>query len=96
MMGFSTEEKQQLLVIKGIGPTVVMRLEQLGFNSITQLASADVQDITRRMAELVGSNCWQNSPIAKASINAVILLARQQAAEQAKPPHAYSENHCSY
>ena len=35
---FSAEEKTALLALKGVGPTVVLRLEQLGIHSFAQLA----------------------------------------------------------
>lgn len=78
-MAFSIEEKQQLLAIRGVGPTVIERLEQLGFNALPQLAEFEALDIIRQMARLVGSSCWHNSPTAKASIEAIILLAKQRA-----------------
>lgn len=40
-MSFSPEERAALLKVKGVGPTVVARLEQLGITSLAQLAAAD-------------------------------------------------------
>ena len=40
-MSFSPEERAALLKVKGVGPTVVGRLEQLGIISLSQLAAAD-------------------------------------------------------
>lgn len=85
-MAFSTEEKQQLLAIRGVGPTVIERLEQLGFNSLAQMAEFEALDIIRQMARLVGSSCWHNSPIAKASIADIIILAKQRAQETSTEP----------
>lgn len=33
-MAFSESEKQILLAVKGVGPMVISRLEQMGFSSI--------------------------------------------------------------
>jgi len=44
-MSFSPEERAALLKVKGVGPTVVGRLEQLGITSLSQLASADALEI---------------------------------------------------
>ncbi len=78
-MGFSTEEKQQLLSVKGVGPTVVGRLEQMGFATLAQLAEANALDIVTQAAALVGSTCWKNSPQARAAIQAAITKAREVA-----------------
>jgi predicted flap endonuclease-1-like 5' DNA nuclease len=75
-MSFPAEERQALLKVKGVGPTVVSRLEQLGFNSLAQLAAADALDIVTEAASLVGSSCWKNSPQARAAIQAAIAMAK--------------------
>ena len=76
-MSFPPEERQALLKVKGVGATVVSRLEQLGFNSLAQLAVADALEIVTQAASLVGSSCWKNSPQAKQSIHNVIAWAKQ-------------------
>ncbi|WP_231731320.1 helix-hairpin-helix domain-containing protein [Lampropedia cohaerens] len=63
---------------KGIGPTVLARLEQMGIASLAQLAAANVADILARGASLTGSSCWKNSPQARAAIAAAITTAREQ------------------
>jgi predicted flap endonuclease-1-like 5' DNA nuclease len=75
-MSFPPEERQALLKVKGVGATVVSRLEQLGFNSLAQLAAADALEIVTQAASLVGSSCWKNSPQARAAIQAAIAMAR--------------------
>lgn len=75
-MSFPPEERQALLKVKGVGATVVSRLEQLGFNSLAQLAVADALEIVTQAASLVGSSCWKNSPQARAAIQAAIAMAR--------------------
>jgi predicted flap endonuclease-1-like 5' DNA nuclease len=72
---FSAADRARLLSAKGIGPKVVSRLEQLGFSSLTQLARADGALILKQAAALTGSTCWQNSPQARAAIQAAIRIA---------------------
>lgn len=45
-MPFTAEERQQLLALKGVGPTVIAHLEQISFSSLSQLADQDAADIT--------------------------------------------------
>jgi predicted flap endonuclease-1-like 5' DNA nuclease len=75
-MPFPLEERQALLKIKGVGETVVARLEQLGIDSLARLAQANALDIVTRASALVGSSCWKNSPQARAAIQAAIALAK--------------------
>ena len=75
-MVFSVTERTALLAVKGVGPTVVQRLEQLGFDSLKQLATAEMLEIVTSAAGLTGSSCWKNSPQAKAAIQAAIDLAK--------------------
>lgn len=75
-MSFSLEERQALLKVKGVGPTVVGRLEQLGIRSLAQLAEVDALEIVTQASALVGSSCWKNSPQARAAIQAAIAMAR--------------------
>lgn len=77
-MPFPEEQRQALLALKGVGPTVIQRLEQLGFDSLQRLAEADARDIVEQTAALLGSSCWKNSPQARAAIEAAIELARRQ------------------
>lgn len=76
-MPFSPSERKVLLAVKGVGPTVIARLEQLGFSSLKQLVAADVATIVQGVAALVGSTCWKNSPQARAAIQAAIAAAAQ-------------------
>lgn len=77
-MPFSAQERQQLLALKGVGPTVISRLEQIGFSSLSQLAGQEAADITWQVAQALGSSCWHNSPQARQAITSVIALAREQ------------------
>ncbi|MDR2875989.1 MAG: hypothetical protein LBV44_08705 [Methylobacillus sp.] len=76
-MPFSASEREILLAVKGVGATVIARLEQLGFSSLKQLAAADANAITQGAAALTGSTCWKNSPQARAAIQAAIAAARR-------------------
>lgn len=75
-MPFPLEERLALLKVKGVGETVVTRLEQLGIDSLAQLARADALEIVTQASALVGSSCWKNSPQARAAIQAAIALAK--------------------
>lgn len=44
-MSFPPSDRKLLLAIKGVGPTVISQLEQLGLSSFEQLASADATAI---------------------------------------------------
>ena len=78
-MAFPPEARSQLLAVKGVGPTVLQSLEQLGYNNLAQLAAADARDIVEGAASLVGSSCWKNSPQARAAIQAASARARELA-----------------
>ena len=75
-MAFTETEKAALLTVKGVGEKVIMRLEQMGIDSLDKLALANPQDITEQAASLVGSSCWKNSPQAKAAITMAVYFAR--------------------
>ncbi|MGE9657105.1 hypothetical protein BHC47_05105 [Snodgrassella alvi] len=75
-MAFTETEKAALLTVKGVGEKVIMRLEQMGIDSLDKLALANPQDITEQAASLVGSSCWKNSPQAKAAITMAVDFAR--------------------
>jgi hypothetical protein len=77
-MSFRAEERRALLGVKGVGPTVVARLEQMGYSSLAQLSTASAFDIVSQASALVGSSCWKNSPQARAAIQAAIALARSR------------------
>ncbi|MBK8186130.1 MAG: hypothetical protein IPK77_02120 [Cellvibrio sp.] len=75
-MAFSEFEKQKMVAIKGVGLTVISRLEQIGFSSLKQLADQDPALITLQISQMMGSSCWHNSPQARGAINAIIQLAK--------------------
>lgn len=81
-MPFSPEERTALLALKGVGPTVLTRLEQLGYGSFALLRQANYLEIVAKAAEAVGSTCWKNSPQAKAAVQAAIQLAQSRTATE--------------
>ncbi|WFC41263.1 helix-hairpin-helix domain-containing protein [Pseudoxanthomonas sp. SE1] len=76
---FPPEERDALLALKGVGPTVVQRLEQMGIASLRQLAAAEPSEIVANAAGLTGSSCWKNSPQARAAIQSAVDFARSRA-----------------
>ncbi|NMV38966.1 helix-hairpin-helix domain-containing protein [Ralstonia insidiosa] len=83
-MSFPTDQRTAMLALKGVGPTVIARLEQMGFSQLEQmgfsqleqLRDASVDEIVRGGAALTGSTCWRNSPQARNAIGAVVALAK--------------------
>nr|WP_238994554.1 helix-hairpin-helix domain-containing protein [Pseudomonas haemolytica] len=73
------EERTALLALKGVGPTVITRLEQMGIESMDELAKAEVEDILAQASAALGSTCWKNSPQARAAITAAVELAKNRA-----------------
>ncbi|MDO5624462.1 MAG: helix-hairpin-helix domain-containing protein [Pseudomonadota bacterium] len=78
-MPFPLHERRALLAVKGVGPTVIARLEQMGIESLAHLAHANAADVLARGAQLTGSSCWKNSPQARAAISAAIAAAQAHA-----------------
>ena len=75
-MAFNPTERLSLLAIKGVGLTVIQRLEALGIDSLAKLATYRAEDIAEMVAAMLGSTCWKNSPQARAALNAAIALAK--------------------
>ncbi|MFD1261573.1 helix-hairpin-helix domain-containing protein [Entomomonas asaccharolytica] len=75
-MPFSDIEKSALLTVKGVGNTVIQRLEQMGIDSLSILSTANAEDITKQAAAMLNATCWKNSPQAKAAINNAIQFAK--------------------
>jgi len=79
-MPFPIEERRALLGVKGVGPAVVARLEQMGIESLAHLSQANALDIVSKAAAIVGSTCWKNSPQARSAIQAAIAFAQSRQA----------------
>ncbi|MBA4013049.1 MAG: Pathogenicity locus [Phenylobacterium sp.] len=80
-MAFSAEERAVLLAVKGVGPTVVQRLEQVGIEDLAGLAHQDAGAICAAASAMLGSTCWRNSPQARGAIAAAIEAARAHLAD---------------
>ncbi|MCX7585949.1 helix-hairpin-helix domain-containing protein [Phenylobacterium sp. 58.2.17] len=80
-MAFSADERAILLAVKGVGPTVVQRLEQVGIEDLAALARQDAGAVCAAASALVGSTCWRNSPQARGAIAAAIEAARAHTAD---------------
>ena len=76
-MTFNEAEKQALLAVKGVGPTVIKRFEEIGISSFTELRQYSADEIAERVASMLRTTCWKNSPQAKKAINAAIARAKQ-------------------
>ena len=79
-MPFTTEQQTALLAEKGIGKTVLQRLQQMGLDDVAKLAAADVDDMLQQGAALTGSTCWKNSPQARAAMQAAVDWAKRRQA----------------
>jgi predicted flap endonuclease-1-like 5' DNA nuclease len=77
-MGFNKQEKEALLALKGIGPTVVKRFEEIGICSFSELKQHSVEDIAEMVASMLHTTCWKNSPQARQAIAAAIDLAKSK------------------
>lgn len=79
-MPFPADERATLLAVKGVGPTVVDRLEQIGIDSLTVLAASKPEDIVAQVAAMLGASCWKNSPQARRAIADAVTAARHATA----------------
>ena len=76
-MAFSEQEKQALLELKGVGPTVIKRFEEIGIDSFEKLAAYEAKDIASMVASMLRTTCWKNSPQALSAVDSAIVRARQ-------------------
>lgn len=76
-MPFPPKERAALLELKGVGPTVITRFEQMGIDSLALLSESDVTDILARASAASGSTCWKNSPQARAAVTVAVDLAKR-------------------
>ncbi len=75
---FPDAERQRLLALKGVGPAVLLRLEQTGHAPLAALVGADPVEIVAEIADLMRSSCWKNNPHAIRAIGSVVDLANLQ------------------
>ncbi len=76
-MPLSEEEKRSLLSEKGIGATILKRLEEMGLDDVKILATTNPDFILQRGAEITGSTCWRNSPQARKAIETAVNWAKE-------------------
>ncbi len=77
-MKFSEDEREKLLSLKGVGPTVIKRFEEIGISSFLELREYSAEEIADRVASMLRTTCWKNSPQAKSAISLAIKLARKE------------------
>ncbi len=77
-MAFTEIEKTELLKLKGVGLTVIRRFEEIGIDSFAKLSRFNAVEIAERVAAMLHTTCWKNSPQAKSAINAAIERAKQE------------------
>ena len=77
-MPLSEEEKRSLLSQKGIGATILKRLEEMGLDDVKILAETSPNFILQRGAEITGSTCWRNSPQARKAIETAVNWAKER------------------
>ncbi|UDL05319.1 helix-hairpin-helix domain-containing protein [Marinobacter sp. CA1] len=75
-MAFSDSERDLLLAVKGVGPTVVKRFEEIGIDTLADLATCEAGEIADRVASMLGTTCWKNSPQARTAVAAAISQAK--------------------
>ncbi len=85
-MPFNEPEARLLLAQKGVGKTVLARLEEAGFHTLADLAEQDAESVCALIAQMRRSPCWKNSPLARQAIKAVIALARSEAGRLTRQP----------
>ncbi len=81
-MAFSHDEKRALLAVKGVGPTVIKRFEDVGIDSFEELARYEATTIAERVASMLRTTCWKNSPQALSAVEAAIQCAREALASK--------------
>ena len=77
-MPLSEEEKRSLLSQKGIGATILKRLEEMGLDDVKILAATNPDFILQRGAEITGSTCWRNSSQARKAIETAVNWAKER------------------
>ncbi|KEA64161.1 hypothetical protein ADIMK_1407 [Marinobacterium lacunae] len=76
-MAFSNQEREALLSVKGVGPTVVKRFEEIGIDTLAELATYRADYIADMVASMLRTTCWKNSPQARAAIEAALARAKE-------------------
>lgn len=77
-MPLTEAQTKSLLACKGVGKTVLQRLQDMGLDDAERLAQASVDDILAIGASITRSTCWKNSPQARAAISAAVAWAQDE------------------
>ncbi len=80
---FSDDERERLLKVRGVGPAVIQRLEEVGFSRLGELADAEPAEVNEAVARMLGATCWANSPLARKAVVEVVALAKRARARSA-------------
>jgi hypothetical protein len=75
-MPFSPDERAILLAVKGVGPTVIQRIEEYGISDLKSLSRHNADDLCTEISHRLGSTCWRNSPLARKALAGAIEAAR--------------------
>lgn len=75
-MAFTEAERAALLELRGVGPTVIRRLEQVCVDSFAKLSAQDANALADLIAQMLRTTCWKNSPQALSALEAAILRAK--------------------
>ena len=59
------------------GTDRLKRFEEIGINTLSDLATYQAEDIAEMVASMLRTSCWKNSPQAKAAIEGAIARAKQ-------------------
>lgn len=77
-MPLTEAQTKSLLARKGVGRTVLQRLQEMGLDDAERLAQASIDDILAMGASITRSTCWKNSPQARAAISAAVAWAQDE------------------
>ncbi|OFC71458.1 hypothetical protein [Alteromonas confluentis] len=75
-MAFSESEKNSLLSVKGVGPTVIKRFEEVGLDSFENLSAHNATEVVNLVSSMLHSRCWKNTKAVEA-VEAAINKAKE-------------------
>lgn len=75
-MPFSVEERKQLLAVRYVGKTTIQHLEDLGINSLAELAIFDASQLAKMIAIETGIDGWETHTLALWGLEGAITTAK--------------------
>ena len=75
-MAFSESEKNSLLSVKGVGPTVIRRFEEVGLDSFEKLSVHNATEVVNLVSSMLHSRCWKKTKAVEA-VEAAINKAKE-------------------